>query len=320
MTAVNDSLSESMNNTKLQLDQAYFNNFESDKENNQFLLQFKQLKSYYNFRRIFKESLKRGKCLFPIKNNDNKAFQKENSFVQNEFCLIDKKWLEQWRNHVGYDLIHKELKIKKINRDLIDNDYYELIKLIIQYSSKENFIFPLNNKNIYKKNSNIIDPRAEFEIINEECYKNFVFGNFEEKTHDSHKNTHKPVKFLKEKYLIMLDTENLMTYLINTKVHSLNNYFEILIEFEENKEGRKKTLDYFEETDIDQWIKDLNFDLMKDLEKEFNLFDCKFKLFNKTLSSYMNNTSSLNCVNPNLDNNREQILMTFNRKISDKIK
>ena len=245
MTAINENLKTNVIDAK-HIDPAYIYNLEIDKEKNQFSLQFKQLKSYYNFRRIFKESLKQGKCLFPNENNDNSPFQNKNSFVQKIFCLIDKKWLQQWKNHVGYDLIHEELKKRKINRELNDNDY-QWLKSIIEYSSKENYIFPLNNKNIYKNNSNIIDPRAEFEIINEKCYKNFIIGNIEEKAHESQKNILKPVKFFKEKLLIMLDTLNLMTFQLNIKVHSLNKTFEILIEFKENNEGRKKTLDYFEE-------------------------------------------------------------------------
>ena len=308
MTAINENLKTNVIDAK-HIDPAHIYNLEIDKEKNQFSLQFKQLRSYYNFRRIFKESLKQGKCLFPNENNDNSPFQNENSFVQKIFCfidkkwlqqkimldMIDKKWLQQWKNHVGYDLIHKELKNRKINRELNDNDY-EWFKPIIEHSSKENYIFPLNNKNIYKNNSNIIDPRAEFEIINEKCYKNFVIGNIEEKTHELQKKIHKPVKFFKEKLLIMLDTLNLMTFQLNIKVHSLNKTFEILIEFKENNDGKKKILDYFEEKDIDQLIKELKIDLMKDVEKKFNLFNCKFKLFNKTLFSYMSNTSLTNFV------------------------
>ena len=53
-----------------------------------FYLEFKQLKAYYNFQRKFKADKK-------DKSKQGKTFQKE-------YFLIDKNWLNEWKQVVGY--------------------------------------------------------------------------------------------------------------------------------------------------------------------------------------------------------------------------
>ena len=253
------------------------NNAIDYEENKQILLLFKQLISYYNFRKIFKQSLNQGKCLFDIKNNNNSNNQNEQSYIQNTFCFIDKKFLEEWRNHIGYELIIKELKNKNINISQINNDDYKHFQLFIGSISKNNYLLPYNSKKIYK-NKEEIEPKAEFAIINTECYKNFVFPHSMENKDIKVNIRHFPIKFLKEKLIIMI---NLNIFQINYKENYFNKYFELLIEFEENNERRKIILDFLEKQEIDKWLKGNNFDIMRHLEKSFNLYNCKFNLITK---------------------------------------
>ena len=85
-------------------------------EVNQFSFKFKQLIAYSNFRLKIKSLLSQ---------NINK-----NLYSQNNYCLIDKNWLEKWKKHVGYNEIKKAYHSYKINRYLNANDY-EWIKPII---------------------------------------------------------------------------------------------------------------------------------------------------------------------------------------------
>ena len=96
-------------------------------EKNPFLLQFKQLKYYYNKRMNFKGILSKGL---------NQKEEKLNNFIQNEYCLIDKAWLKKWKKHIGYKDIKNKIKEFKINRDL-DNEDYKWISEIID----KNYIF-----------------------------------------------------------------------------------------------------------------------------------------------------------------------------------
>ena len=113
------------------LDQIY-NEVNKD-EKYPFLLQFIQLKEYYNFKKDFIDNLNSGN--FPNKkekegNQDNeiKIGDKENKcIIQNEYCLIDKNWIENWKKYVGYDEVIKNIN----NNNKIKLNDYHWIKSII---------------------------------------------------------------------------------------------------------------------------------------------------------------------------------------------
>ena len=101
------------------LEEHFHNHIYNKKEGKHpFLLQFKQLKHYYNNRKAFKKLWQEDE-LNPSKN-----------VIQNMFCLIDKKWLKKWKKHVGYKEIKNKIKEDKIERDLDDNDYKWISKII----------------------------------------------------------------------------------------------------------------------------------------------------------------------------------------------
>ena len=181
------------------------------KQENQYSFQFKQLIAYFNFRRKVHQYLSNERLTF-----------KTNIYDQKNFCLIDKNWLEKWKKHVGYYEIRKTYYFKKLNRELNESDY-NWINPIIENNIKDNFLELFDNKNIYKKNSFNIDPLAEFNIIEKECYKYFTFGNnkqiFNEQTLI---NRHYPTIFCKGKLRIMLDLDN---HQIVFKDTNTNKYF-----------------------------------------------------------------------------------------------
>ena len=107
-----------------------------------YLLEFKQLKEYYNFQRRLK--------------SDQKDVNKQNKWIKDEIFLIDKNWLNKWKQFVNYDFFQK----KHLNRDLNDNDYFDYLNYILD--NKKNIILsPLINSNIYLSNGEI-NPLADF--------------------------------------------------------------------------------------------------------------------------------------------------------------
>jgi hypothetical protein len=183
-----------------------------------FLLQFKQLKYYYNQRKKFKNILSQG--LNPQENNSN--------VVENEYCLIDKMWLKKWKKHVGYKEIKNKIKENKIERDLDNNDY-KWIAGIIDKNYKENYLNPLDNNTIYKDNG--INPLADFEVIHKESLN--LFKIISESSDKNINEMKYPITFFKDKYLI--DLNNDMLFIAFKTVNS-KKYNEIIGEFVETKE------------------------------------------------------------------------------------
>ena len=277
---------------------------------NQFFLEFMQLIAYYNCIRKIKEALTKGVFIDEEYFSNNKGRERINEgFIQNKFYLIDKNWLEQWKKHVGYQDICTNCLQKNINRNLTQNDF-NWIKPYIEKNTKENKLPILDNKIIY--NIDKIDPLSNFEIIDKESFESFIFG-FNNNSKPTKSRTY-PVKILKKKLLLMFD---LLSFQIIFKDNDSNLYFEILIIFEQNNEGRKKTLDKIEGIDINEWIKNSEIKLISDFNKEFDFFNCKFKLINKTLLLHKNNQLK-NCISPNLNN--EGILIDNNASISNGLK
>ena len=267
-------------------------NLEADKKQNQFKLQFNQLKKYYTFRKKFKDSIEKG-----YYNLNNKKIIGE--YIQNEFCLIDSEWIENWRKHVGYNTIVDLIEKNQIKLEFSEKDY-SWIKSIIEENAKENHLPLLNNENIYQENNEKINPDANFYVIDKECYESFIFKDnnlkdnnlyFDDKTA---KIRHIPIKFLKKKIILMLDIYNFQI----TFKHK-NSYIDILLKFEENNEKRKIFLDELEQKGIKKIFNENNINLDSDIEK--TLHDRKLKIINKTLKLKQINDIKQNNITPNIN-------------------
>ena len=124
-----------------------------NRKNNDYFLEFTQLKEYYNFRRKFKANMIDEKMMGTV--------------FQNDYYLIDKNWLNKWKECVGYN----EFSKFNLNRDINDKNY-DLCKEFLPKNIKGIKLFPLDNSNIYLDNGEI-NPLSEFIIINKECMKLF---------------------------------------------------------------------------------------------------------------------------------------------------
>ena len=280
-------------------------NMELDKKEYKFYLQYKQLIVYYNFRKRFKEAMKQGYYNFE-KSSYN---EEKGKYIQNYFCLIDREWLENWKKHVGYKEIDNFCIRNKIT--YLDKNHYNLIVPIIERNAKDNLLSLLNNQNIYNEENDKVNPCSDFYIVSKDSYYYFTFGNNEKIFGaETVKTRVFPLKFIKGGVLLMFDYN---TYQISFKNEN-NNYYEILLLFEEQNQGRKQNLDQLEKDGITKWIKN-KIDLNSHKDIILSTYGCKFKLINKTLNYIQIKNEITNNVNPNI-NNQKQLLNVDNSFVS----
>jgi len=309
-----DVSNESNMNTKI-VENHYHNHVYNIKEGKHpFLLQFKQLKYYYNERKKFKNYLSIG--AFPQENNkkDNNQFNPKKIISQNMYCLIDRKWLKKWKKHIGYKEIKNKMNENKIERDL-DNKDYKWISEIIDKNYKENYLIPYDNNIIYKKDE--IDPSIDFKAIHKDSFKLF---NLNSETSDKNKNYRKyPIRLLKDKYIIFLSNEIFYIFFKNINSQKYNEIIIYFIETKENNEkanknqseeikgSKKKIIDIFTNNDINEWLKEINFNLFE-IEKELEYNNCKIRIYNKTLLRIVETHQMRNSIFPSINNERNELL------------
>ena len=217
-------------------------------------LEFRQLKEYYNFQRRFK--------------SDKKDKNMQNKWIQNEYYLIDKNWLNKWKELVNYNSFNS-------NRDLNDNDYNTFVKHIFS-NNKGIILSPLDNSNIYMSNGEI-NPIAEFMVIDKKCLELFTETRKNMVYHIVEKSV--PIKFLKDKLLFNIGN--------NIKIICFKNDLkrrdeEIIIIFKEQK-NKDIILSDIEKENFILWLKKRNFELDYPDELEIIEHDCKIKIINRNL-------------------------------------
>ena len=224
---------------------------------NPFLLEFRQLKEYYNFRRQFKL--------------DKKNEYLQAKIIQNQYYLINKIWLEEWKKLVGYDFFSQN----KEKREATDKDYSNFKNYMLCQKDLK-VLSPLDNSNIYKSNGDI-NPLAEFVIINKECQK--VFGESRQKLEYNIFEKSCPLKFLPDKIILYIN-EN--TRLICFRNDYTGDDEQVIIIFmgQQNKDIISNQI---EKENFKGWLKDRQFEMNSPVEKEMDEQGCKIKIINKNL-------------------------------------
>ena len=218
------------------------------------IIQFKQLMAYFNFKILIKEKLSNS-------NTKNESLK--------EMYLIDKEWLRKWKMHIGYKSIKTFYNLYKTKNKILKIDDYDWIEPVIN-NNCQIILSPLNNNKIHD-NINY----SEFIIVDKECYSLFSL-NFikEQKKLNSVKNYE--IRLYYEKLILIIsETVNLLKF----KVKELNCNFELLIIFDKKNNIRDKFFEQIANCDMNYWIKNNNFDLLSQEQKEFN----GFTIQNKTL-------------------------------------
>ena len=294
-----DSLFEELLKKSENLDPNQIYNTKDDEE--PFLLQYYQLIEYIKFRNDLNTYIK-GWSLSEDSNNVTQIFTGNNQHLfQQKLCLIDKKWIQKWRKHVGYEEIKD--KFHKYGYKLIDNnDNYKWIIPIIEKNYKDNLLHPLDNKGIYNENNEVI-PDSDFELISNDSYKLFSIGS--KKTMDITNCRLLHASFLNEKYIVIF---NNTTFWIVFKEQKLQIQFEIIVQFGNVSEQRKILWEELVSKDINDWVNEIGFNLYSDLESKKIIHGCELIIINKTLKYKQKENTNSNNIIPNLQNNRFELL------------
>ena len=292
------------------LEKKYHKNIYNEKKGkNPFLLQFKQLKYYYNLGKKLKNNISLG---YISQEDDKNEYNPSRNISINLYGLIDRKWLKKWKKHIGYKEIKNKIRENKIERDLDNNDY-KWISEIIDKNYKDNCLYPLENNTIYKDNE--INPLADFKVIHKDSLKLF---NIISKSSVINNNFRKyPLSFFKNKYIMILNNDRFFIVFKNSNSHIFN---EIIIDFIEirennnksqNKEykvsNKKKIIDILFNKDINEWLNEINFKFTE-IEKELEYNNCKIKIYNKTLLRKCDENQIRNSISPNINDERNELL------------
>ena len=267
-----------------QVNQVY--NIKNKNNMKMYLLQFKQLINYFNFKNKLNEELTK-------KRIDN------NPFTIDKMFLIDKNWIQKWKNHVGYNEIKEKIQKYQINRELNVDDY-NWIEPIISKNAPENFLSPIDNSNIYYNNN--INPLADFIIVNEICYQLFTVANTQKI--NSLNNKSFPIKIFKEKLIL---TINEKIYLFIFKEKLSNNYFELLIIFNQENSDINKVLFDLEKEEANEWIKKMNINLISKIRYSIDKYGFKFEIINKSLQC-IQKKNLRNTLIPRFNKGEEELL------------
>ena len=230
-------------------------------KDNAFYLEFRQLKEYFNFRRKFKV--------------DKKAINKLGKPIQNEYYLIDKNWLNKWKEFVGYN----NISALNLNRDMNDNDYH-IFKQYLPKNLENNRLYPLDNSKIYNNNGDI-NPLAEFVIINKECQKAFAESRQNMEYNIIEKSV--PVKFLHDKIILNINS-NIILICFRNDVNGMDEEIIVIFLTPNNKD---KILNDIENENFKGWLKNRYFEMDSPDEMEMDEQGCKLKVINKNLKLKM---------------------------------
>ena len=258
-----------------------------------FNLQYKQLIAYLQFRNEINKYIS-GWSLIENTENKTQISQdiKYNKITQDNYCLINKEWIRKWRKHVGYEEIKNYFEKIGNNNNIDEKKHYDNIIKIIEINSKDNLLYPLNNDGIYMNNEVI--PDADFELINEKCYKLFTIGS--QKTMDINNYKILPSYFLPERYIVLLN-ESYFWIVFKEKTNQIK--FEIMVKFKEMNENTKNIITDFTHKDINDWVTEIGFNLLSEFEKEIEIYNCKILIINKTLKLKVKNSILGNIFDPN---------------------
>ena len=221
-----------------------------------FQLEFKQLKEYFNFRRKF--------------SSDKRDINKQNNYIQHEYYLINKIFINKWKEHIGY---YKFCSLN-INRDLNDNDY---VTFKASHPENNSELIPLDNSNIYNEDGQI-DPFSEFIIINRNCHKAFEESK-KNKPGNKIKERSLPLKFLKDKIILRINDNIKIVYFKND---SNNCDEEFIVIFKEQKNKEKISAD-IEKSNFKEWLRNRLINMDGPDEYQFKEKGCIIKVVNKNL-------------------------------------
>ena len=233
--------------------------------NNDFKLEFERLKAYYNFRLKLKKKLKE---------------EKNDKYDNEQYYLVDKKWLKNWKKHVGYNNICQErFNIDTYNKEINDEDYDKILPLLKIFCN-QNTIFPLVNNGIYANGE--INPISDFIFTDKNCFDSFASPNFLNENNKSFS-----IMFFNGNFLIKFSPiQFLLSFKVKTKdkdEKEKETFWELILNLKENVDENNIINNFTGLDDILDWLKKFDFNLNSTESEDISLHEQKINLFNKTL-------------------------------------
>ena len=266
-----------------------------------FLNEFNQLKEYYNFRKRFEK--------------DRNNITKRNKTIKDEYYLIDKNWINKWKEYIGYN----KFDALGINRE-INNEDYITFKACLPENIKNNNLPPLDNSKIYNDNGQI-NPFAEFVIINKICLQ--LFAETRKNIANNILEISVPLKFLKNKIILTICDHIRLICFKNNK----NNVDEEIIFIFLDQNNKNNILSEIEKANIKDWLRDRNFYMDGPDQLLIEEQGCQIKIINKNLklklekeqsvqnSQFQNNQQ--NFMFNNISNQFNNIMMDVNNQMNN---
>ena len=252
------------------------NNYQRININYDFKLEFQQFKAYYNFRYYLKKKLK-----------EVNIYKYENE----QYYLVDKKWLKYWKTNIGYFNICQEMiKNESYDREIYDSDYNKIFPLLKIFCTEP--IYPLDNSDIYFNGE--INPISDFVIADKKCFAHFIYPITLNKNFEGF-----PIMFFHGNFLLKF---NPIQFLLSIKllVRDKEDYCELILNLIENVYEEDIINLFTGLDDIANWLRKYDFDLNLTEGKEISFFEHKIKFFNKTL--LINKQKKLfSAINPQLN-------------------
>ena len=251
-------------------------------------LDYKRLISYYDFR------LKLGKWLSTGIMDSSKEQDPElkkqierKGYISNYLTLIDAKILKAWKDYVKYEE----------KKNILSQHY------LTAETFKNQADFSFGEYKTFIEENNNIDYNIAFECVDKITFKLFygldTFKMFQ-------------FKVFKEKLIIYLKT-----HLILVKFKYQEKYYEIIIQIDENSNNNnnRDIIEYLENNDVINFLKEINFDIKNDDSKTITFKNNQFKVINKSLITFIKIGGVKNCFNiPDKKN------LVHNNKISPNTK
>ena len=160
---------------------------------------------------------------------------------------------------------------------------------------------------------------ADFKVIHKDSFKLFnIISNNSDINHNFRKY---PIRLFKDKYILFFNFNMFFIVFKNINSHKFSEIIVDFIEKRENneednknqnekiKEGKKKIIDILFNKDLNEWLKKIDYEF-NEIVSILKLENCTIKIYNKTLMRKVEENQMRNCIIPNINNERNELLNT----------
>ena len=189
-------------------------------------------------------------CMKYLESNSERA-KYYKSKRKEKVYLVDKSWMNQFKNNIGFKKVMEEIKKRKIKR--IEKEDIKWIREILEYpGTKNNKIENYSRKSLKES---LRSQSEEYEILSEETYNLVKSCGYEGKEDEESENGYDMI-IKNERQIIRIDKKTVVVFYKEDEED--NDQSEIIFKFEsEDEKLQDKIINDFINTDdtIPEWLK-----------------------------------------------------------------